>query len=105
MTDGYFGKILWIDLSKGTFEEESLPDEYYRLYLGGYGLATKLIYENMPAKTDPLSSESIFGFFPGLLTGTSAPLTGRFMLAGKSPLTGTWGDSNCGGYFGPEVKK
>ncbi|MBY8985673.1 MAG: aldehyde ferredoxin oxidoreductase family protein [Candidatus Lokiarchaeota archaeon] len=105
MTNGYFGKILWIDLSKGDFKEESLPDQYYRLYLGGYGLATKLIYENMPAKTDPLSPESIFGFFPGLLTGTAAPLTGRFMVAGKSPLTGTWGDSNCGGYFGPEVKK
>jgi len=105
MTNGYFGKILWIDLSKGAFKEESLPEEYYRSYLGGYGLATKLIYENMPAKVDPLGSDSIFGFFPGLLTGTMAPLTGRFMVAGKSPLTGTWGDSNCGGYFGPEIKK
>ena len=105
MTNGYFGKILWIDLSEGAFKEESLPEEYYRLYLGGYGLATKLIYENMPAQTDPLGSDSIFGFFPGLLTGTMAPLTGRFMVAGKSPLTGTWGDSNCGGYFGPEIKK
>jgi len=105
MTNGYFGKILWIDLSEGAFKEESLSDEYYRSYLGGYGLAAKLIYENMPAKTDPLGSNSIFGFFPGLLTGTMAPLTGRFMVAGKSPLTGTWGDSNCGGYFGPEIKK
>ncbi|MFW9942819.1 MAG: aldehyde ferredoxin oxidoreductase family protein, partial [Candidatus Thorarchaeota archaeon] len=41
----------------------------------------------------------------GLLTGTVAPLSGRFMVAGKSPLTGTWGDSNCGGYFAPEIKK
>ena len=105
MTNGYFGKILWIDLSKGAFKEENLPEEYYRSYLGGYGLAAKLIYENMPTKTDPLGSDSIFGFFPGLLTGTMAPLTGRFMVAGKSPLTGTWGDSNCGGYFGPEIKK
>ncbi len=105
MVNGYFGKILWIDLSKETFKEESLPEDYYRSYLGGYGLATKLIYENTPAKTDPLSSESVFGFFPGLLTGTIAPMTGRFMVAGKSPLTGTWGDSNCGGYFGPEIKK
>jgi len=105
MVNGYFGKILWIDLSKETFKEESLPEDYYRSYLGGYGLATKLIYENMPAKTDPLSSESVFGFFPGLLTGTIAPMTGRFMVAGKSPLTGTWGDSNCGGYFGPEIKR
>lgn len=46
MTNGYFGKILWIDLSEGTFKEENLPEEYYRSYLGGYGLATKLLYEN-----------------------------------------------------------
>lgn len=105
MANGYFGKILWIDLTEESFKEEELPEEYYRLYLGGYGLAAKLIYENMPAKSDPLGSDSVFGFFPGLLTGTPAPLTGRFMVAGKSPLTGTWGDSNCGGYFGPEVKK
>ncbi len=103
--NGYFGKILWINLSDDTFREEELSEDYYHQYLGGYGLATKLLYENMPAKTDPLGSESIFGFFPGLLTGTVAPLTGRFMVAGKSPLTGTWGDSNCGGFFGPEIKK
>ncbi|MBY9004414.1 MAG: aldehyde ferredoxin oxidoreductase family protein [Candidatus Lokiarchaeota archaeon] len=105
MSNGYMGKILWIDLSTEKFEEEELSEEIYRQYIGGYGLATKIIYEKMPAKTDPLSPEAIFGFFPGLLTGTAAPLTGRFMVAGKSPLTGTWGDSNCGGYFGPEIKE
>ena len=105
MTNGYFGKILSIDLTDETCKEESLSEEYYRHYLGGYGLAAKLIYEKMPPKTDPLGSESVFGFFPGLLTGTIAPLTGRFMVAGKSPLTGTWGDSNCGGFFGPEIKR
>ncbi|TFG19809.1 MAG: aldehyde ferredoxin oxidoreductase [Promethearchaeota archaeon] len=105
MPYGIMGKILWIDLSTEKFEEEELAIDTYRNYLGGYGLATKLIYENMPAKVDPLGPDSVIGFFPGLLTGTTAPLTGRFMVAGKSPLTGTWGDSNCGGYFGPEIKK
>ncbi len=105
MPNGYMGKILWVNLTDGTFKEEDLPEEIYRQYLGGIGLATKLIYENLPPKTDALTPESVFGFFPGLLTGTVAPLTGRFMVAGKSPLTKTWGDSNCGGYFGPEIKK
>ncbi|MFX1499757.1 MAG: aldehyde ferredoxin oxidoreductase family protein [Promethearchaeota archaeon] len=105
MANGYFGNILNIDLTDGTCKEEKVPEEYYRRYLGGYGLAARLLYEKMPAKIDPLGPESIFGFFPGLLTGTIAPLTGRFMVAGKSPLTGTWGDSNCGGYFGPEIKR
>ncbi|MBD3195051.1 MAG: aldehyde ferredoxin oxidoreductase [Candidatus Lokiarchaeota archaeon] len=105
MPNAYFGKILWINLSTNTIKEKNIPDEMYAQYLGGYGLASKLIYQNLPPKTDPLSPEAIIGFFPGLLTGSIAPLTGRFMVTGKSPLTGTWGDSNCGGYFGAEIKK
>ena len=105
MPNGYMGKILWVNLSDETFKEEELPDEIYRQYIGGYGLAAKIIYDNLPIKADPLGPEAILGFFPGLLTGTVAPLSGRYMVAGKSPLTGTWGDSNCGGYFGPEIKK
>jgi len=105
MSKGFFNKVLWIDLSNETFEDQEISDEIMRQYIGGYGLAAKLIYENMPAKTDPLGPEAILGFFPGLLTSTVAPLSGRFMVAGKSPLTGGWGDANCGGYFGPEIKK
>ena len=104
MSNGYMGKILWINLSDNTFTEENLSDEIYRQYLGGYGLATKILYESIPPNTDPLGPDSILGFFPGLFTGSVAPLSGRFMVAGKSPLTGGWGDSNCGGYFGPEIK-
>ena len=105
MSKGIFNKILWIDLSNDTIDEKELSDEIIRQYIGGYGLAAKLIYDNMPAKADPLGPEAVLGFFPGLLTGTGAPFSGRFMVAGKSPLTGGWGDANCGGYFGPEIKK
>ena len=105
MTNGFFSKVLWIDLSEESFKEEEIPEEIYRQYLGGYGLAAKLIYESMPARTDPLDPNAILGFFPGLFTGTMAPLTGRYFVAGKSPLTGTWGDSSGGGYFGPAIKK
>lgn len=105
MSKGYMGKVLWINLSDESFEEQELQEEIYREHLGGYGLAVKLFYEKMEPKTEPLSPEALLGFFPGLLTGSSASLTGRFMVAGKSPLTGTWGDANCGGYFGPEIKK
>ncbi len=105
MSSGYFGKVLWIDLTNEKFEEENLPDKIYRQYFGGYGLGCKLIYEIMRPKVDALSANSIFGFFPGLLTSTAAPFSGRYMVAGKSPLTGTWGDANSGGTFGPEIKK
>ena len=65
MVNGFFGKILWINLSEGSFKEEELPEEIYRQYLGGYGLAAKLIYENMPAKADPMGSEAMASYpFP-----------------------------------------
>ena len=78
MRTGFFGKVLWVNLSEESFKEQSITEEIYRQYLGGYGLAVKLIYESMPAKVDPLSPEAIFGFFPGLLTGTVAPCKRRF---------------------------
>jgi len=105
MNKGHFGKVLWVDLSTETFKEEDLPDEMYRKYFGGYGLGCRLIYEHTPPNLDPLSEDAILGFFPGLLTGTAAPFTGRYMVVGKSPLTGTWGDANSGGTFGPAIKK
>ncbi|MFX0010684.1 MAG: aldehyde ferredoxin oxidoreductase family protein [Candidatus Hermodarchaeota archaeon] len=105
MPNSFFGKVLWIDLSEEVSTVEDLSENLYHQYLGGYGLASKLIYESMPKKTDPLSPKSILGFFPGLLTGTIAPLTGRCVVAGKSPLTGTWGDASVGGYIGAEIKK
>lgn len=105
MSKGFCGKILWVDLSNDSFKEVLLADEIYRQFIGGYGLGCKLIFDNMKKGTNPLEPDSIFGFFPGLLTGTPAPFSGRYMVAGKSPLTGTWGDANSGGTFGPEIKR
>ncbi len=105
MNKGFFGKVLWVNLSDETFREQNVPETTYRSYLGGYGLGCELIYKNMPVHTSPFGEDSILGFFPGLLTGTAAPLTGRFMVVGKSPLTNTWGDANAGGTFGPAIKR
>ncbi len=105
MGNGYFGKVLKVDLSSGNLEEKKVPDEVFKNFLGGYGLGAKLIYDWTKKGYDPLGSDAIIGFVPGLITGTVAPFSGRFMVCGKSPLTGGWGDANAGGYFGPAVKK
>lgn len=105
MGSGYMGKILNVDLSKGTFEEEVIPDELYEKYLSGTGLAARLLYDRIPAGADPLGPDNILAFMSGLLTGTGSLFTGRWMVAGKSPLTGTWGDANCGGTFSPAIKR
>jgi aldehyde:ferredoxin oxidoreductase len=105
MPNGYTGKILWVDLTTGTFRVEEPPEDIYRKYLGGYGLGAYYIYSRMKPGCDPLGPDNILGFCPGLFTGSPAPFTGRYMVCGKSPLTGGWGDANSGGHFGPVIKQ
>lgn len=102
---GYMGKILWIDLTTKTFKDEIIPDKVYEEFLSGYGLASKVIYENQPTGIDYKDKRSIISVMSGILTNTEATFNGRWMLAGKSPLTGCWGDANCGGNFGPAIKQ
>jgi aldehyde:ferredoxin oxidoreductase len=103
---GYMGRVLWIDLgSEDPFMNIDLPDEYYEKFLSGYGLAAKIIFDRQKPNADALGPENILAIMSGLLTGTGALMSGRWMAAGKSPLTGTWGDANCGGHFSPEIKK
>ena len=97
------GKILNVNLSTGTTEPETIPEETYRTYLGGYGLGARLLFDRIPAGADALGPDNILGFFPGLLTGT--PLFGiRYQAVAKSPKNNGWGDANCGGDFGPFLK-
>jgi len=102
---GYMGKILWVDLTKGTFKEENIPDKIYEQFLSGYGLASKIIYERQPKGISFEDERSIISVMSGILTNSEATFNGRWMLAGKSPLTECWGDANCGGNFGPAIKK
>ena len=105
MTHAFMGKILWVDLASGRIHEEAPDPALYRQHLGGTGLAARLLVDRIPPKADPLGPENIIGFVSGLLTGTGSLFTGRWMVAAKSPLTGTWGDANCGGNFSPAIKR
>jgi len=101
----YFGRVLWVNLSSEKIWEEKVNDRVYENFLGGYGLAAKIIFERQVSGIDPFSPESILCFAPGMLTGTSVSFSGRYMVAAKSPATGGWGDANSGGKLGPEIKK
>ena len=105
MGKAYMGKVLFVDLSTGELTEETIPDEVYQKYIGGMGLAAYLLYNRIPADADPLGPDNILGFLPGLLTGTGSLFTGRWMVTAKSPLTGSWGDANCGGSLAPAIKR
>lgn len=104
MLGGFVGKFFWVDLTTGEIEEETPDDELLRDFVGGYGVGARLIYNRQPAGVDPLGPENIVGILTGPLTGTPAPTGTRWAVVGKSPLTGTWGDSNASGFFGPAMK-
>jgi aldehyde:ferredoxin oxidoreductase len=101
---GYTGFILNVDLSDGTVRKAALDPEWADLYLGGKGLGAKILTDRLPGGCAPLSPENILIFTTGPLTGTLVPTSGRFVVCTKSPATGYWLDSNCGGSFGPELK-
>lgn len=82
-----------------------VPDQVYEMLLSGVGLGAYVLYNRIPAGADPLGQENILGFVSGLLTGTPSMVTGRWMVVCKSPLTGGWGDANCGGNLSPAIKK
>jgi aldehyde:ferredoxin oxidoreductase len=105
MPNAYMGKILLVDLTTGSVTDEVLPDEFYEKNLSGMGLAARILYDRIPKDADPLGPENMLGFVSGLLTGTGSLFTGRWMACGKSPVTGGWGDSNCGGYLSPAIKR
>ncbi|MFX1517014.1 MAG: aldehyde ferredoxin oxidoreductase family protein [Promethearchaeota archaeon] len=102
---GYIGKILRVNLSSGTITEEFPEDETLKMFLGGAGLATKYLFDEVKAGIDPLGPENKLIFMSGPMTGTSSPSTGRYSVVAKSPLTGFWGHANSGGYWGRDLKR
>lgn len=101
---GYNGTILRINLSEGTVLREETNKDLAKRYIGGRGLASKMLMDEIDPAVDPLSPENKLIFATGPLTGTPTPTGGRYMVVTKAPLTGTIGSSNSGGYWGAELK-
>jgi len=102
---GYTGKTLTVNLTTGTWMTGILPQELAVNFLGGKGFGAQILFDRLNSGVDPLSQENIMVFATGPLTGTPAPGSSRTVMSTKSPLTGLWLDSNCGGFFGPELKQ
>ncbi len=96
--------ILKIDLSTGNSVAYKIPQEWERAFLGGASLAARLLYPYLTKELDPFLPEAPLLFLNGPLSGTSGPTVGRFVVCGKGPATGLWAESNCGGFWGPELR-
>ena len=104
MANGYMGKILEVDLGTGKFDEFDTTEDARRKFLGGSGMASWLLLDRYDPLVSPDSPENPLFIMTGPLTGSHFPGCGRFTASAISPLTGIWGEGNCGGNFGPEMK-
>ena len=102
--NGYMGKLLVVDLTKGELQDEPLNPTMAHDFVGGAGLAARYLYDELGPDTDPLGPDNTLMFMTGPLVGTRAPSCGRHEVCAISPLTGIWGESNSGGFWGAELR-
>lgn len=104
MEFGYSGNILRINLSTSKIKVQHPEESFYRKYLGGEGFVAYFLLKETPKGLNPLGDKNKLIFATGPLTGTNIPGTGRNSIGAKSPLTGGFGVSEVGGYWGAELK-
>ena len=101
---GYCGQLLRVDLTTGDIATELIDLEIARKFIGGRGLGTYYMQQEVDPTVDAFSPDNKLIFATGPLTGSNAPTSGRYMVVTKSPLSGTIACSNSGGYWGAELK-
>ena len=101
---GFEGKMLEVNLTTGAIKTSTVDKETVRKYIGGSGLAAKLMFDRVSPDVDPLSPDNILFVLTGPTSGTNIPGGARFSVCAKSPLTNIWGESNCGGSFANELR-
>lgn len=102
---GLNGRILRIDLTYKKSSIDTFSENYAKKYVGGKGFAIDLLYRELKPGIDPLGPDNKLIFSVGPLNSTGIPGDTRFVVAGKSPLTGIWGEGNCSGWFADGLKK
>jgi aldehyde:ferredoxin oxidoreductase len=105
MAYGFMGKIIRIDLTNQKIKIEEPDEIFYRTYMGGKGFVAYYLLKEVQPGIDPLSPDNKLIFATGVLTGVSVAGMPRFAVGAKSPLTGGYGQSEAGGFWGPELKK
>ncbi|MGH7313731.1 MAG: aldehyde ferredoxin oxidoreductase N-terminal domain-containing protein, partial [Candidatus Rokuibacteriota bacterium] len=98
------GKLLHVDLTTGQTRAEEVPETLMRKYLGGGALAAHILLRDMGPGVDPLGPDNVLVFVTSVLNGLSLSGTNRYTAAAKSPLTGGYGESEAGGWWGPELR-
>jgi aldehyde:ferredoxin oxidoreductase len=114
-TKGYFGILLDVNLTTKEIKRFHVPENDLRLFLGGRGLAMKILWDRLKTPgIDPLSPENPLMIMPGPFSGLPIPSASRTTIICKSPRTSpiespyehasTISYSSMGGFIGPEIR-
>lgn len=101
---GFWGRVLRINLTHGEITTVNVDPKLYRRYIGGRNLALHFLLNEVPAEVEPLSPENKIVIMTSVTTGAPIAGQGRHTAASISPLTGGLADSQCGGWWGAELK-
>ncbi|HPG26616.1 MAG TPA: aldehyde ferredoxin oxidoreductase N-terminal domain-containing protein, partial [Myxococcota bacterium] len=96
-------RLLYVDMTTQTARFEPFPAEW-RL-LGGRGLSAKILTKDCDPTCDPLGPDNVLVMAPGVMSGTTAPTSGRISIGAKSPLTNGIKEANAGGNPGQDLMK
>ena len=96
-------RLLYVNMTDQTTSYESFPDDWK--LLGGRGLSAKILNKECDPTCDPLGPGNVLVMAPGVLSGTTAPTSGRISIGGKSPLTNGIKEANAGGNPGQHLMK
>lgn len=98
-------KILRVDLSNKKIKEQTVPQEWFKKYIGGMGFGIKILFDEVNPKVDALSPDNKLIFSIGPLTGTMAPMFAQTCVVTKSPLTNGALNTYAGGFLGAEISR
>lgn len=104
-TFGYHNRILRVNLSTGRITEEYPGEDFYRTLMGGRPLIAHTLLREVGPDADPLGPDNKLIVATGVVTGAPISGAGRNSVGARSPLTGGYGDSEAGGFFGAELKR
>ncbi|HDJ83710.1 MAG TPA: aldehyde ferredoxin oxidoreductase [Desulfurococcaceae archaeon] len=93
---GWWGKLLRVNLSENKVTVQQINPEILKMFIGGRGLAIKILWDELEPGIDPLSPKNKLVIAAGPITGLVGPSTGKLVVAAKSPLTNGYGDGNIG---------
>ena len=104
MPNGYWDRILHVDLNTRTTRIESLGDEFWRRHMGGRAIIAHYLLTEVPVGADPLGPENVLVFAGGVPDRYAVSGRWRHSVGAKSPMTGLFGESEAGGFWGAELR-